>query len=489
MAYKPGGTYSKFVLYVLLLVYISNQWCRYLLNYLYAVADMDEIGPGDPKGGNFQSMARATHITNSQYGILAGFAFHLSYVSFGLITGRITNQCNRRTLIILGLLIWNGATVLLGTATSFPTLLAARIILGIGEAFSAPASYSLIADYFPSEGRGEANGIYAIGVYVGGGLSSLSIAMSQEVGWRMTCQITAAYGVMLMIVVMCMIREPIRVHGRRNKQSGAVTGGPRKPSLMEAVCEICKSRLCCLLFAASSVRFMGTYVFAAFLPRFYAITFPEENMKYSYISAAVVSFGGALSSFLGGRVVDRWEKSGQPAARLYAPILGTLVGLPFMALMLLSPNFNISVVGLMVEYLLAECWFAPVISVLQSALPYRVRSHGIGIFTFITALSGSTAVWAVGYFMDKWTLETEGGARNLRLLLLGTMSIVYLVCAILFYCASRILARPMSAAAAIEKQPLFSQADQYDRSKTQYVQSQAVSQAIMGHNKSVANYY
>lgn len=38
---------------------------------------------------------------------------------------------------------------------------------------------------------------------------------------------------MLMIVVMCMIREPIRVHGRRNKQSGAVTGGPSKPSLTE----------------------------------------------------------------------------------------------------------------------------------------------------------------------------------------------------------------------------------------------------------------
>ena len=95
---------------------------------------------------------------------------------------------------------------------------------------------------------------------------------------------------------------------------------------------------------------MGTYVFAAFLPRyvpfidraiiivraclrvyamcrqilispwlcfpyrFYAITFPADNMKYSYISAVVVSFGGALSSFLGGRVVDRWEKAGQPAA-------------------------------------------------------------------------------------------------------------------------------------------------------------------------------
>ena len=199
-----------------------------------------------------------------------------------------------------------------------------------------------------------------------------------------------------------------------------------------------------------------------------------------------------------------------------------------MALMLLSPDFNVSVVGLVVEYLLAECWFAPVISVLQvsgwglyccdfmllpiapycsllllglalvsrrstvytrssklppppavsfclplstthlsllpnhhpqSALPYRVRGHGIGIFTFTTALSGSTAVYVVGYLMDKWTLETEGGPRNLRLLLLGTMSIVYVLCAILFYCASRILVRPIPylAAAAVEKQPLFSQ--------------------------------
>ena len=39
-----GGTYSKFVLYVLLLVYISNQWCRYLFNYLYVVADLYNTG-------------------------------------------------------------------------------------------------------------------------------------------------------------------------------------------------------------------------------------------------------------------------------------------------------------------------------------------------------------------------------------------------------------------------------------------------------------
>eukprot|EP00622_Pseudochattonella_farcimen_P006910 FR742783.1.p1 GENE.FR742783.1~~FR742783.1.p1 ORF type:complete len:212 (+),score=11.64 FR742783.1:40-636(+) len=176
-------------------------------------------------------------------------------------------------------------------------------------------------------------------------------------------------------------------------------------------------------------------------------------MKYSYINAVVLSFGGALSSFMGGRIVDRWEKSGQPCARLYIPILGTLLGLPCIALMLLAPSFPISIVGLCSEYLLAECWFAPVISVLQTALPPRVRGLGIACFTFTTAVSGSTAVYVLGLLMDKWTLGPDQGPRDLRILLLSTMCILYGICAMLFYCASRYLRNPQEA--TIEKQPLL----------------------------------
>eukprot|EP00622_Pseudochattonella_farcimen_P004438 FR739824.1.p1 GENE.FR739824.1~~FR739824.1.p1 ORF type:complete len:179 (+),score=7.43 FR739824.1:1-537(+) len=156
---------------------------------------------------------------------------------------------------------------------------------------------------------------------------------------------------------------------------------------------------------------------------------------------------------MGGRIVDRWEKSGQPCARLYIPILGTLLGLPCIALMLLAPSFPISIVGLCSEYLLAECWFAPVISVLQTALPPRVRGLGIACFTFTTAVSGSTAVYVLGFLMDKWTLGPDQGPRDLRILLLSTMCILYGICAMLFYCASRYLRNPQEA--TIEKQPLL----------------------------------
>lgn len=53
-----------------------------------------------------------------------------------------------------------------------------RVVLGIGEAFNAPACYALITLYFPHSRRATANGIYSTGTYLGSALSSLCIALA-----------------------------------------------------------------------------------------------------------------------------------------------------------------------------------------------------------------------------------------------------------------------------------------------------------------------
>lgn len=62
--------------------------------------------------------------------------------------GRAADLYNRKNIVFYGLVIWNLATVFQGMSTNFVQLLLARVLLGIGESFSMPASYSLIADYF-----------------------------------------------------------------------------------------------------------------------------------------------------------------------------------------------------------------------------------------------------------------------------------------------------------------------------------------------------
>lgn len=45
---------------------------------------------------------------------------------------------------------------------------------------------------------------------MGGGLSSLSIAMAKGVGWRCSCYIVAGYGFLLALLVRLTVREPPR---------------------------------------------------------------------------------------------------------------------------------------------------------------------------------------------------------------------------------------------------------------------------------------
>lgn len=63
----------------------------------------------------------------------------------------------------------------------------------------------------PPPPLGKANGIFAFGVYVGGGLSSLSIAMAEGIGWRASAYTVAAYGLCLSLVVRFTVREPARI--------------------------------------------------------------------------------------------------------------------------------------------------------------------------------------------------------------------------------------------------------------------------------------
>ena len=102
----------------------------------------------------------------------------------GLVAGRLADVSSRKTVIFFGVVIWNLAMVGLGMSNVFWQLLLWRLVLGVGQAFTNPASYSLIADYFPEEKRAQANGLFACGVYVGGGVASLCIEVRRRAARR-----------------------------------------------------------------------------------------------------------------------------------------------------------------------------------------------------------------------------------------------------------------------------------------------------------------
>lgn len=407
------------MLTVLLFIYICNQWVRYLLNNLYGVSGDDP----------YSSLATATGISTAQYGLLVGFGFSLGYVLMGMVMGRASDLYRRVNIIGAGLIIWSGATLQMGTATNYYGLLAARVFQGLGQSFTGPASYSLIADAFPPGKRAEANGIYAFGVYVGGGLGSLSIAMAIAIGWRATCYFVGGLGFVLALILFATVGEPAR-------QSGTPTAPVRKMTATAALKASVSSPLLILLMLAGSVRFMAGFALGGYLTVFYSTAYPDYNELYSYLNASVISVGGAASSYLGGMVADKWAASGEQRAYMIVPALGALLSFPALFAALYVPSFYVSLAFLLLEYLFAECWFGPAMSTLQGAVPPGARGVAIALWSLLTTISGS----GMSYFMGLM-LEDDASADSVRLVLMSAAGSSYLAAACLFALSSHYVGR------------------------------------------------
>uniref|UniRef100_A0A7S2Y1D3 Major facilitator superfamily (MFS) profile domain-containing protein n=1 Tax=Fibrocapsa japonica TaxID=94617 RepID=A0A7S2Y1D3_9STRA len=390
MSTQNDSVYSKYVLFILLVVYIANQWARFLLDYLYAVPE-DEI-PLDEDIEKI-SIQYATELTPTQYGFLAGYGFSFVFVISGLFMGRAADLYNRKLIVFLGLAIWNAGVFIQGLSQNYQQLLLSRVILGVGESFSSPASYSLIADYFPKERLATANGIFAWGVYLGGGLSSLSITMAESIGWRSTTFLVAMVGFVLAAVFVLTVQEPTR-HDVPND-----TPKEESLSMIESFKKVLSNRLIITLLAAGTMRYIGGNAISAYLPVYFDAAFPEQSKAYSYINASVVAFGGALSSYMGGWIADRWEMSGGRHARVWVPALGSLLACPFVVLTMAASNFHVAMMGLYFEFLFAECWFGPTMSVIQSTLPPRLFATGVSVFACLSTFMGSLATWVMGAYL------------------------------------------------------------------------------------------
>lgn len=110
-------------------------------------------------------------ISDVQFGLLQGTAFAVLYCAAGLFFGVLADRTVRRNLLLLGVATWTTGTVLFGLADSFAGLLAARCMVGVGEATLGPASISLLCDYFPPEKRGRAIAVSLFGATLGTSLA------------------------------------------------------------------------------------------------------------------------------------------------------------------------------------------------------------------------------------------------------------------------------------------------------------------------------
>lgn len=159
----------------------------------------------------FFSIEAALPGFSESYGLLTGPAFTLPYAFLLLFAGLLTDAVPSRALLLgFSSLGWSVCTLAQGFAHNVTTLFLARLGLGIFQAGCGAPAYSLIADYFPPERRTTANSIYSLGIYIGQSLSSLTILLIGQVGWRCSFWIVGGIGIGCAVLALIGIREPKR---------------------------------------------------------------------------------------------------------------------------------------------------------------------------------------------------------------------------------------------------------------------------------------
>ncbi|NGO79895.1 MFS transporter [Streptomyces sp. YC504] len=147
--------------------------------------------------------------------VVSGYT--LAFGGLLLLGGRAADLFGARRMVLAGLLLFAGASLLAGLAANGPMLLGGRVVQGLAAAILSPAALSLVVTLFDGEERNKALGIWsslggsgaALGVLLGGLLTA-------GPGWPWVFFVNVPVGVLLFFALRVHLppAQPASERGR-----------------------------------------------------------------------------------------------------------------------------------------------------------------------------------------------------------------------------------------------------------------------------------
>jgi EmrB/QacA subfamily drug resistance transporter len=139
-----------------------------------------------------------------------------------LTAGRLADMIGRKTVWIIGLIIFTSGSALCGAAPSLALLIAFRAFQGLGGSLLFAASPAMLTSAFPPQERGRALGlnavIVALGVSVGPTLGGILTAIS----WRLIFYVNVPIGIIGIFATWFVLKEQLQRNEGRFDPWGAI---------------------------------------------------------------------------------------------------------------------------------------------------------------------------------------------------------------------------------------------------------------------------
>ncbi len=377
-----------------------------------------------------ESIKADLSLSDSQLGLLTGFAFAIFYVTAGIPIARWADRGNRRNIVSLSLFIWSFMTALSGFVQNYAHLLMARIGVGVGEAGGSPPSHSIISDIFPAESRATAIGFYSMGVSIGILFGFLAGGWLNEFfGWRTAFMVVGVPGVILAFVLRFTLKEPIRgLHDGAPSSKEAVPFGE--------VLRVLWSRPTFkhIALGAGLNAFCG-YATANWTASFMIRTHNMSTGELGTWLSMIIGVGGAIGVFFGGYLADRMARTDKRWYAWLPSICGFLI-VPFMISIYLVDNPYMALSLSIIPGLLFQVYLGNTIATTHAIVGPRMRATASAVLFLILNIIGLGAgPWVVGVLSDY--LAPSLGTESLRYAMLYALPPVMTWSAVHYWLAGK----------------------------------------------------
>jgi len=141
-------------------------------------------------------------------------AFFWTYAIMQLPAGWFIDRVGVRISLTLAVAWWSAFTMATGLARGVAHFIAARLMLGVGEAAALPSFTKVAFNWFPRRERGLACSIFNSGSTAGSALSlPLVTWLIAAVGWRGAFLVTGGLGIAWALAWWLIYRDPERYRG------------------------------------------------------------------------------------------------------------------------------------------------------------------------------------------------------------------------------------------------------------------------------------
>lgn len=334
------------------------------------------------------------HRSDAEFGFLTS-AFIICYMCTAPFIGPLADRFQRRRIMVIGALVWSGATLLTAVTHNFETLFVRHLIVGIGEATFVTIAPAFLSDVFPEHRRGRIMSIfsaalpvgYAVGYIAGGHLGQLY-------GWRHAFLIASIPGFILAVMLM-FVEEPIRGsadHLKETVERATIFGLAKNGAFWS-----CTLGMAMMTFAIGGM--------SAWMPTFLARVRHVPLDKANYIFGGMTLVSGFLATIVGGWLGDYLLRYTKGAYYLVSGI-GMALGVPAIYLAVTYTGTAMYPAIFAAEFLVLLNT-APLNAAMVNSVSARIRATAAAVNIFVLHLLGDAlSPTVMGWISDRSNLRT-----------------------------------------------------------------------------------